>query len=371
MLNLKQFAKDYYGTLHDILLTLPSGVLVPQFLKNTSFVIACSDKIGKVAIDILSRANITEIVWDGKTISAISEGEPEFLIAPDLPNLESFLFPQDDKRTSVSITIGEPHIVLDGLAFSNKEYNDKYWSEAKFYRNCVGSIPFKVTSTGAMLGLDLLWGAELDGKRQERLFEFIKIYGSKELLPTESRDLQDEAFRDFGHAVPKLGKELEKWSFTDFLNSLQTSIDRNVLLLGSYKSEKEFAQLKGVLEELGYNGFLLKDSPDLPIQSNLEKLFSAIICSCFIIVVDKQASGHIAELGHLLQLRFRPVIVLRESKTPTTTFLEDRILTDEFFRIAIVNEISPQVLLPYIIWARALIAKQIGNYNSINDWRKK
>ncbi len=195
MFDLGRFAKDYYSALNDIFLALPSSAFVPQFVKNTSFVIASSDNTGKVAIDIISRRNLKEIRFHGKTISPISDKEPLFLIAPDLPDLESFLFPQDDKRESVSTTISNRHFVLDGLAFSSKEYNDKYWADAKFYRNCAGSIPFKVTSTGSMLGLDLLWGAELGGQRQERLFEFIKIYGSKEMMPMVSRDFQDEAFR--------------------------------------------------------------------------------------------------------------------------------------------------------------------------------
>jgi len=307
-------------------------------------------------------------MWNGKTLSPISGGGPGFLIAQNLPSIAQVLFPQDDKRTSVSITIGNAHVVLDGLAFSSKEYNDKYWADAKFYRNCAGSIPFMVTSAGAILGLDLLWGTELGGQRQERRFEFIKMYGS-ETLPKETRQLQDDAFRDVGHVLPKLGKELDRWSFTDFLNKLRTPIETNVLLLGSYHSEEEFDKLKAALNLLGYNGFLLKDSPDLPIQSNLEKLYSAIICSYFIIVLDKKASGHIAELRDMLQLRFRPVIVIRDTEKPTTAFLEDRLLTDDYFRVAIIKDISSQALLPYIKWAKGIVDKQIRNFNAINNWR--
>jgi len=182
--------------------------------------------------------------------------------------------------------------------------------------------------------------------------------------------LRDEVFKDFGHAVPKLGNELDNWSFMDFLQRLEGPVDRNVLLLGSYKSEDDFDILKATLSKLGYNSFLLKDSLDLPIQTSLEKLFTAIICSSFVIVIDKEASGHIAELTTMLQYHFRPVIILREQSRPTTAFLEDRVLTDEFFKVAIIEHISPVNLLPYVKWARDIIDKKIKNLNKINYWRK-
>jgi hypothetical protein len=369
MLELEAFAKKYYRALSDIATALPSTCDIPKFISSTSFVIACSDRVGRVSIDIVSQDNIKELVFNGKTITPLSADEPGFLIAKDLDNLTGFVFPQDDKGSTVSLTIGNPNVILDGLAFSSKEYNEKHWYDKRFYRNCGGSIPFMVTATGSMLGIDLLWGTELGGRRQERLFEFIKMYGNQQIAPYDIGTFQDEAFKDIGHVIPKLGKELDNWSFTGFISDLRTPVEQNVLILGSYISDKDFDQTKSVLRELGYHGFLLKDSPDLPIQSNLEKLFSGIICSCFIIVIDKTPSGHIAELSTMLQFRFRPVIVLRDHSKPTTSFLEDRLLTDKYFRIAVVADISVQTLLPYISWAKGLISEQINNFNRINSWR--
>jgi hypothetical protein len=234
---------------------------------------------------------------------------------------------------------------------------------------CAGDIPFSVTKDGSMLGLNLLWGTELGGLREEKLFEYIKIFGSQELLPTSDKEIQNEAFRDFGHSASGLGKELDKWSFTDFVLGLEANVERNVLLLGSYKSDDEFEHLRTVLCELGYRGFLLKDSPDLPIQSNLEKLLSAIICSCFVIVLDKEASGHIAELGNMLLFRFRPVIVLRDTPKPTTAFLEDQIVTDSNFRVVVEPNITALSLFPHIQWAKDISDQKAESYNTINYWR--
>lgn len=367
---LRDFAGLYYECLHDIVSALPKGSPLPSCFTDTSFVIASADVGGKVALDIISRNNLREIHMDGKALSPASESKPTFIITDNLNSIEQFLFPQDDKRTSVSFSVRVRNLVLDGLAFSNKEYNEKYWKDVEFYRNTSGTIPFSVDSSGSMLGLDLLWGAELSGRRQERLFEFIKIYGNKKMIPANRDDLLDEVFRDFGHAVPKLGKEIDNWKFSEFLNGLGASYDKNVLLLGPYKSsDEDFTSLQAALTELGYNTFLLKDSPDLPIQTNLEKLFTAIICSCFIIVLDKEASGHIAEMETMLHFRFRPVIVLREQANPTTAFLEDRILSDEFFKVAVTSNITSLNLLPSIKWARELVDTRIKKLDSINRWR--
>jgi len=367
-ISLREFAKYYYLALKEITSVIPAHTTIPKFLRNPSFVIACSDIGGRFAIDIISHDNIHNIIFKGNHLRHNSSEEPIFLIEQNLPSIAQMLFPQDDKGALVSITIDMPHVILNGMAFSSKKYNDKYWLNAKFYRKCAGSIPFIVTPTGSMLGLDLLWGAELEGQRQERIFEFVKIYGS-ETLPNGEQKIRDDAFCDIGCIIPKLGKELNGWSFSTFLNNLKTPIETNVLILGSYDSEADFVQLKSALKILGYNGFLLKDSPDLPIQSNLEKLFSGIICSCYIIVLDKKASGHIAELSHMLQFRFRPVIVLRDTNKPSTSFLEDKLFTDEYFRVAIMKDISPQLLLPHIKWARGIIDKQIKNFNALNYWR--
>jgi len=371
MIDLEKFIKKYYKALRDIVSALPTSAYVPEWLKNTSFVIGRSDIAGKVSLEIMSRENVKEIVWKGKTISPPTSHKIGFLISPNNQSIEKLIFPQDDKGTSVSITIGDKYFVMENLSFSNKEYHNKYWIDANFCRFNSGSIPFLVTSTGSMLGINLLWGFELEGQRQERIFEFIKIYGNTDMLSEGDQEIRDEAFRDFRIAVTRLGKKQVDWSFTDFLNDLQIPMDRNVLLLGSYKLNQEFEQLKVVLDELGYNAFLLMDSPDLSIQSNIEKLFAAIFCSCFVIVIDKEASGHIAELNTMLQFRFRPVIVLREQEQPATAFLEDSILTNDYFKVAIVDDISAPALLPHITWARDIFDRQKINFDTINYWRKQ
>ena len=87
---------------------------------------------------------------------------------------------------------------------------------------------------------------------------------------------------------------------------------------------------------------------------------AGVLCSCFIIVLDSEASGHIAELRDLLHDRMRPVIILRHKQAkPSTAFLEDSIAIDDNVRVAEVSDISNIELLPHIEWAKDKVATRI------------
>lgn len=111
------------------------------------------------------------------------------------------------------------------------------------------------------------------------------------------------------------------------------------------------------------------DSPDLPIQQNLEKLFAAVMFSSFVVIIDDDASGHIAELAMLLQFHFRPMIIIRRTVKPATAFLEDRVLTDDSCRVEVLGELTAGNLTPAVRWAREWLASQEKNLNAINSWR--
>lgn len=370
--DIKEFSEKYYKSLRDLLDVIPKGKTIPPCLTNTSFLIGYSDVRGKIGIQLLSREKVPKIILNDRTLEPTSKTQPFGIVFKDVATVEDAIFPQDESDGSVSLSIAARNVTVSGLAFSSKKYHDKYWKDVTFYRNTAGTIPFSVTPAGTMLGIDLLWGSELGGNREEKLFEYIKLFGSNSLTPSTDEELRNETFRDFGHLVGKLGDEaLKDWSFTDFVKSLQVPTEQNILLLGSYSSDNDFTEIQNVLDELGFRAFLLKDSPDLPVQSNIEKLFTAIICSCFVIVLDNQPSGHIAELESMLQFPFRPVIVLRTSPKPSTSFLEDRIRTSENFKVAIEHQITVGTLLPHLIWAKARVKSTIESFNEINIWRNK
>jgi hypothetical protein len=181
--------------------------------------------------------------------------------------------------------------------------------------------------------------------------------------------VRELAITHLSSAVLKLPNAESQWKFGEFLGALKGPVDRSVLLLGSYLTEDRFREASAALERLGYAPFLLKDSPDLPIQRNLEKLFAAVMFSSFVVVIDDHASGHLAELATLLQFRFRPMIIVRRTAKPATSFLEDSVLTNDSCRVEILTELTAGKLTPAILWAREWSASQESKLNAINQWR--
>ena len=190
-------------------------------------------------------------------------------------------------------------------------------------------------------------------------------------VPVSTLAIRELAIADISSSVLKLPGAKTDWKFEEFLNALEGPIDQNVLLLGPYSSatEDRFRDAKAALERLGYTSFLLKDSPDLPIQTNIEKLVAAVMFSSFIVVIDDHASGHIAELDRLLQLEFRPTVILRSTPRPSTAFLDDSISTKDSFRIEVMESVTAAALTPAIRWAREWGATRKNQLNTINSWR--
>ncbi len=378
-MDISSFARKYVVYLNDCVQATSDAAIeaLPDVLKKPGFAIVYSDTTDRHMLYLISQAKTDKIVVNGEEIRHHNQDGCIFIsLQRAVKPLEQFLFPNVSEETSkASITVSTPDFAIKGVAFADSEYDTKYWSQDTFPR-WIGDLPFRVVRTGSLLGLDLLHGLELQGVRHDNLIEFLLVYGSKEMIPEDEDDIRDAAFRAFSLAAFRYpadegNKVSPAWSFTGFLRSLEGPVQKNVLLLGPYSSEEDFYRLKEVLRSFGYNGFMLKDSPDVPIQSNVEKLHGGIMCSCFVIVLDTEPSGHLAELHALLSTRWRPVIVIRRKSDPASFFLEDKTLTDEYFKVAIIPEISESTLLPYIKWAKGKTAMQIKNFNRINPWRGK
>lgn len=346
-------------------------------LKEPGLAIGYSDPSGKCVLELRSKsyAEKTRFLVNGK-LEPFQPIDPTryagMTFTSKIP-VERELFPYiPEGPLKPTIKVSKPNIAFHNFCFCTPEYKKKYWQKIKYpMLGGDSNVPFDVTHDGLLIGMNLLHGLEVDGKRNEKYIEFVLIFGNSNLIPRDNAGVRDIAFAAFSTIVTGK-KDKQQWSFTEFLNSLKAPVEQNVLLLGSYTSEqdeKDFEKLKSCLASFRHNGFMLKDARDLAIQSNDEKLFAAIMCSCFIIVLDTQPSGHLVELQELLTKRFRPVIIIRHKAEPSTAFLEDKILTDNYFRVAVMSEISETELLPHIKWAKEKVRTQIDRYNKINSWR--
>jgi len=349
---------------------IPSGskAHVPECVNQTAFVIALSDSTGRHSLELIGRKCQSNIKIPGGEVSPTTDDQPGF-IALKVPILEHTLFRGTTEKSWATHKIGG-HITLFGLSYASSEFMEKHCPEGFHAQFVGGDIPFQVTTQGSLFATDIVHGYVVEGSPQIRKIEWIIVYGSDEQIPESEDEIKKRAIENFASRVFNLPKPTEEeWDFSSFLASLHAPVDKNVLLLGSYKATERFQLAEVAIIELGYTPFLLKDSPDLPIQKNLEKLFAAVMFSSFVVILDDEASGHLAEFATLLQFGFRPIVVLRNSDKPATSFLEDSVLTNVNCRVEVLPNLNASDLLPAVKWARAWLARQTSNLNSINAWR--
>ena len=321
---LSSLAHQYRDALLQVLETVPARArsFVPPCVQNTSFILAVTDRTGRTAIELRSRQRYPTLLINGIEASPTSDTVPGFLAIDSVLKLETVVFPGTSERSWPTWKLSG-HAALHGLTFASNEFVSEY-SVPGFHAQFVGGdVPFEVQSDGGILAVNIANGLVVDGRPELKFTEWLRVFGSPEMLPSTEIAVQELAITDLASAALKLPGAQPTWDFSGFLSSLKEPVDQSVLLLGSYAVGDRFSETAAALEKLGYRPFLLKDSPDLRIQRNLEKLFAAVMFSSFIVMVDDHASGHIAELSTLLQFRFRPLILLRRNNYPATSFLED------------------------------------------------
>lgn len=343
---------------------------VPPCLINTKFVIAVSDVSGRHAVQLIGREHSGRLIVNGVEALPASDEEPGFLALPYNTSLGSVLFPGTTENSWPTHKF-TGHMAIHGLYYASAEFQQNYKSNEYEPMFVGGDVPFEVTSEGTLLAINCAHGYVANGAPTIKAIDWLRIFGSEEFVPASTLAIRKLAITDISSSVLKLPGAKTGWKFKEFLSELEGPMDKNVLLLGAYSSATEgrFSDAKVALERLGYTCFELRDSPDLPIQTNIEKLFAAVMFSSSIVVIDDHASGHIAELALLLQQEFRPTIILRSTPKPSTAFLEDSILTKSSFRIEVMENITAVALTPAIRWARKWGAKQKNQLNAINNWR--
>lgn len=365
-----QFVHEYYRSLVGLLDTIPlkSRNFVPPCISRTGFVIAVLDPSGRYAVEFLGKDRHETLTINGTEARPSSENEPGFIILEPMSRLESVVFPGTTDNSQVTWHLSG-HAALYGLSFASADFIANHKPEGFHAQFVGGDVPFQVETEGGLLVVNVTNGYVVNGEPRIKFIEWLRIFGSRKFIPTSEMGIRELAITDLSSAVLKLPSAESHWKFGEFLDALKGPVDKNVLILGSYLTEDRFHEASAALERLGYAPFLLKDSPDLPIQRNLEKLFAAVMFSSFVVIIDDHASGHLAELATLLQFRFRPMIIVRTTTKPSTSFLEDGVLTNDSCRVEVLDEITSSNLTPAVRWAREWLMSQESKLNAINEWR--
>lgn len=339
-------------------------------LQNTAYVVIAMDATN-LLVHLATEDKLEVGDGRGGVLSPGTPEEPRELLLRG--SVEEALFPgiRISPSSSAGITVNQRWLILEGLAFCNPAFAGRYWKNERFYRHCAEDLPLRVTPNGDVLGIDLLYGWEEYEAPRTRLLEVIRIFGSQCPLPNEDIGIEDLAWSDFAHGIPsgrKTPRETD-WSFGSFLKSLEAPASKTVLLLGSYQSPTALDEATNAFAELGYNPITLRDAPDLPFQTTDEKFLAGVICSAFVVIVDTVPSGHLSELTLLLNLRFRPVIILRQDASPASWFQEDRVQTDDLFRVVVEPSFTGRNLAEHAKWAQATVANRIKKINAVNRGR--
>lgn len=163
---------------------------------------------------------------------------------------------------------------------------------------------------------------------------------------------------------------------TDIVRALvgaARSKERTVLILGSYEAGGE--RLKGLrrsLEELGFEGVMLKDFVDIPQQSLFEKMLMFGALARFIVCDEPVASGHLIELKACADIGFVTAILRAQGK-PVTWMNSDIAEERTYLKIfPYENDSEMSILLKEAVeWAEAKVSDRSSYYNEQYPWRNK
>lgn len=344
---------------------------MPDYLIKPGFAISYSDPTGKHFLQLYSKINTFKLY--GNLVKRKDTAKYALITIDGKNKIEEVLFSILPHVTVKPFAIINGNMHMRSLTFSTIDYKNIYLNMPIIKFQNEMNVPFYIKHNGLFVGTNILYVSEYNKKLLEQYFEYIVIFGNKSLIPKNEEEIKDFIYSSCISGLFDQDINFDS-SFTDVLKNIKGAVEENVLLLGSFKSESNktyFKELKKTFAEYGYNAFLLSDSPDVAIQTNIEKMITACIASGFVVILDNEASGHIAEMTKLLDLRLRPTIILRFKDDPATAFLEDSIRTDEMFNISKISKISKSEVEPLIKWAKDKMQKRKQSFNSINSWRNE
>jgi hypothetical protein len=99
----------------------------------------------------------------------------------------------------------------------------------------------------------------------------------------------------------------------------------SVLILGK-DSGLPLDRLKRIackLEDLGYYTYIVKEQPDRPGESVIQKVMRFALSSKFVVVENTEASGHLYEFPHIAKAAECVTVVLQEEGQGATWLFED------------------------------------------------
>lgn len=82
-------------------------------------------------------------------------------------------------------------------------------------------------------------------------------------------------------------------------------------------------QIASALEELGYYSHIIKEQPDRPGESVIQKVMRFALSSKFVLIENTEAAGHLYEIPHVTKAAECVTVVLQEEGKGATWMFED------------------------------------------------
>ena len=107
-------------------------------------------------------------------------------------------------------------------------------------------------------------------------------------------------------------------------NSMLDNSD-SVLILGKDTGEGLLLlkRIQNHLENLGFYTYIIKEQPDKPGESIIQKVMRYGLSSRFVIVENTESSGHLYEIPHIAKLAELTCVILQEEGKGATWMFED------------------------------------------------
>ncbi len=99
----------------------------------------------------------------------------------------------------------------------------------------------------------------------------------------------------------------------------------SVLVLGkdSGPALDRLKRIEHTLHELGYYAYIIKEQPDKPGESVVQKVMRYALSSKFVLIENTEASGHLYEIPHVAKAAECVTVVLQEEGKGATWMFED------------------------------------------------
>lgn len=145
----------------------------------------------------------------------------------------------------------------------------------------------------------------------------------------------------------------------------------SVLLLGKDTGPglARLRDMQATLEGLGYHVYIVKEQPDRPGESIIQKVLRFALASKFVLVENTEPSGHLYEVPHVAKLAECVTVFLQEAGKGATWMFEDaHFKHHHWHKIEYPGDALPQATREATQWAEEFVTRFTADQKRRLPW---